>query len=448
MSLQVSRILHAGYLLQHANTRIAFDPIFENPFSVNCYAFPSVAFDLESIKRLKLDAVFISHYHDDHCSLQSLDLLDRETPLFMFCVFEEMFSLLRELGFKKVHSLKLNGSIQVGNFKITPRRALDQDVDSLFQIQVAGLNVLNVVDSWIDPETLDVLLQEPPWDLILWPFQTMQELEVLSPLRAQAPLQTLPPEWIEQLKILNPRIVVPSSCQFLFEDWSWYNQVFFPISYQNFKKTLKDILPQTQVVQLDPGSSMQIDRGSVCKAPSLDWIKPVGPQNLDYTYQPLHRAPRTSEIAKKLPAPSTSETHWVDHYCKTELLKKYCELGEPNDFYFQKEIFWNLRVYDHSDEILNYYYSLQQNKITWLDHKPKNISWLTEVPLIKIYNALKKGESLTSMYVRINDEVFEPKIEKELKDVDLLEDPLIRCLFNGSFAAYQKYQLKKIRQHT
>lgn len=33
MNLQISRILHAGYLFEYGDQKIAFDPIFENPFS-------------------------------------------------------------------------------------------------------------------------------------------------------------------------------------------------------------------------------------------------------------------------------------------------------------------------------------------------------------------------------------------------------------------------------
>jgi putative membrane protein len=74
MTLKISRILHAGYVFECAGRRIVFDPIFENPFSRNCHAFPAVRFDLEQIRALPVDAVFISHFHDDHCSFESLDL--------------------------------------------------------------------------------------------------------------------------------------------------------------------------------------------------------------------------------------------------------------------------------------------------------------------------------------------------------------------------------------
>jgi L-ascorbate metabolism protein UlaG (beta-lactamase superfamily) len=83
-SLTISRILHAGYVFDCGATRIAFDTIFENPFSHNCHAFPDVAFDVDQIRCQRFDAVFISHFHDDHCSLDSLDLLDRATPLYLY----------------------------------------------------------------------------------------------------------------------------------------------------------------------------------------------------------------------------------------------------------------------------------------------------------------------------------------------------------------------------
>ncbi|HEY8272332.1 MAG TPA: MBL fold metallo-hydrolase, partial [Pseudobdellovibrionaceae bacterium] len=260
MSLKISRILHAGYVFECDETQIAFDPIFENPFSRNCYAFPSVRFDHEQITKVKFAAVFISHFHDDHCSLESLVLLDRKTPIYIYCIFEELFSLIRALGFTHVYSLEMNVPVVIGSLEIIPWRALDADVDSIFQIKAAGLNVLNVVDSWIDFATLSELARSAPWDMVLWPFQTMREIEVLAPSRATVATGELPTEWIEQLKILNPKYVVPSSCQFIQESWSWYNHAFFPISYRQFQKEIEDALPDSQVVRMNPSVAVVLDK--------------------------------------------------------------------------------------------------------------------------------------------------------------------------------------------
>jgi hypothetical protein len=48
------------------------------------------------------------------------------------------------------------------------------------------------------------------------------------------------------------------------------------------------------------------------------------------------------------------------------------------------------------------------------------------------------------MYMRINDAVFDAEIERELLDADVVDDPLIRCLFSSSFGAYQAAQLRRL----
>jgi L-ascorbate metabolism protein UlaG (beta-lactamase superfamily) len=445
VALQISRILHAGYVFEYDGVRIAFDPIFENPFSGNCHAFPDVAFDRRRIGELNLPAVFISHHHDDHCSLESLDLLDRRTPLFIYCLHEELFAWVRELGFTDVRSLMLDQPVHVGPFEVVPRRALDADVDSIFHIKVAGLNVLNVVDSWIDEETLSLLARSAPWDVVLWPFQTMRELEVIAPARAAPASGDLPPEWIEQLKVLRPKVVVPSSCQFVFEDWSWYNRAFFPVSYLGFQQQVEAVHPHTRVVRMDPSVSFAFDGDAVTPAAPLGWVIPVGEQRVDYAYDPELSPPAMTEIARRFPPLTTAQSEAVERYCRTGLLDRYRELGAPAEEYFRKTRIWKLSVYDHSGSVRNFHYRLEEDAITAVSEDDGPVAWTTEVAQAKLHAALFAGETLTSMYLRINDVVFAPALEEEIQDADVVDDPLVRCLFNGIFGAYQRAQLERLK---
>ncbi|MCC6137949.1 MAG: MBL fold metallo-hydrolase [Bdellovibrionaceae bacterium] len=442
--LKISRILHAGYIFECAGEQIAFDPIFENPFSKNCYAFPNIKFHTSQIQQLRFSAVFISHYHDDHCSLESLNLLERSTPIYIYCLFEELFTIVRSLGFTHVYSLTLDQPVLIGPFQVIPRKALDEDVDSLFQIKAAGLNVLNVVDSWIDEDTLTALLKNTPWDMILWPFQTMRELEVISPRRAAPAPQALPTEWIEQLSALNPRFVIPSSCQFVQENWSWYNTAFFPITYKQFHQEVEHALPNTKVVRLNPSASIELCKTSLTEAPPLTFIETIGEQNLDYTYVPNTIPQTTSQIAKNFSPLSATQEEKIKKYLSWDLIKKYESLEHSHDSYFQKPKFWRLMLYKHDGSASTFNYSLTGNNIKLISENTTHIDWLTEVPIAKLYAALEQGETLTSMYIRINDTLFPPDVEKEILDVEITLDPLIRCLFDGVFGAYQKAQLKRI----
>lgn len=444
--LKISRILHAGYVFECDGTTIAFDTIFENPFSRNCHAFPDVRFDHALIRRQRFAAVFISHFHDDHCSLESLDLLDRATPLYIYCIFDELFAMVRQLGFTQVHQLQLNVAVQVGPFAVVPREAMDADVDSMFQVRAAGLNVLNVVDSWIDQGTLAQLAGEAPWDMVLWPFQTMREIEVLSPSRAAAVPPALPEEWIAQLKALAPRYVVPSSCQFQQEPWSWYNRAFFPITYRQFAQEVGAALPEAQVVRLDPSVSVLLDAVSLRPAPALDWVLPVGAQDVDYHYEGNAAPPRTADIARHFAALSDAQYARVMDYCRRGVMAKYGEVEAASDYFGQARV-WRLSVYDHAGEGVHFHYRLEGDGTAHAleeggDAPP--LGWTTEIPAAKLYAALELGESLTSMYMRINDTVFDDDTERELEDADVVDDPLIRCLFSDTFGAYQAAQLRRL----
>ena len=448
MTLTISRILHAGYVFECGATRIAFDPIFENPFSRNCHAFPSVRFDQDGIRGTRFDAVFISHFHDDHCSLESLDLLDRRTTIHIYCLFEELFAMVRELGFVDVRPLAIDLPVEVGPIVVTPRAALDAEVDSMFQVTAAGLNVLNVVDSWIDPEGLETLARHAPWDMVLWPFQTMREIEVLSPSRATPAPPELPTDWIEQLALLRPRYVVPSSCQFLQEPWSWYNEAFFPISYRQFGQQVEAALPGVRVMRLDPGVAVTLEREGMRPAARLPWVIPVGEQDVDYRYDPQLVPPATADIARRFPALTDAQAARVNAFLDAGLLDTYRGMELPEDSFFEKPRTWQLTVFDHTGAATRRRYSVEGDRIAALPPDAGAPSWTTEVAIAKLYAALELGESLTSMYMRINDTVFDAETERDLETSDLVDDPLIRCLFDGAFGAYQAAQLRRLKERT
>lgn len=455
-SIKISRILHAGYIFDHNQTRIIFDPIFESPFSGNCYSFPPVRFDTKIIQELSFAAIFISHYHDDHCSFESLTLLDRSTPIYIHCIYEELFELIGELGFKNINQLKFDEGVRVGDFVVTPRRPIDDHIDSILQIKVGNLNILNVVDSVLDSDTLEVLKSEGPWDLVLWPFQTMRETAVLSPSRASLSGAEIPSDWIEELQVLNPRIVVPSACQFSQEQWSWYNNTLLPITYRQFGEAISASLPESKVVRINPGCSFVLDQQSLEPAGRLEWVVPIGDQEVDYEFNPSASIPSTAEIAKKFVPLSSIERNRVFAFCENEILLRFRDL-EPTPF-FSKVRVWRLSLFDHTGVESIFCYSISQNSIELISTArstaasstaaSSQVSWVTEVSIAKLFLALERGETLTSMYVRVNDVVFSHDVEKDLKQMDVLEDPLIRTLFDGRFGDYQREQLRRIKSST
>lgn len=447
MSIQISRILHAGYLVESLETRILMDPLFETPFSRNCYAFPTVSFDEVFIRNQSFDAVVISHYHDDHCSFASLDWIDRGTPIYMYCLYDEMFDLLRELGFHNLHPLKIDSPVTIGSITFTARRAFDKDVDCLLQLRTQNLNILNVVDSWIDDDTMNLLEKEGPWDVIAWPFQAMREVDVISPLRAMEPVQNVPEEWLEQLERLQPHYVIPSSCQFQMESWSWYNHYFFPISYDAFQKSVEERMAKTKVWRLDPSQGIRLSAQSAEPCAPFPGVKLLEPANsVDYSIDIERSIPSTESVAQHLPAVSEQQALRVSHFLAEELAERWKSIDLDSSDYFKTPKLWHLTVWDHESNPHHIYYRVQEFHCDILSGLSAPAQWRTEVPMSTLYGALENGESLTSLYARINDERLAQAVEMEIQDCDVLLDPLLRCLYAGEFASYQKAQLFKLKQ--
>ena len=132
-------------------------------------------------------------------------------------------------------------------------------------------------------------------------------------------------------------------------------------------------------------------------------------------------------------------------YCQTGVLEKYAEVaGDTASAYFDQPRIWQLSVYDHAGAATRFRYRLAPGGAASPDEGGAAPAWTTEIPAAKLYAALELGESLTSMYMRINDTVFDADTERELAEADVVDDPLIRCLFSDGFGAYQAAQLRRL----
>lgn len=446
-SFTASRVLHAGYLFQAAGESILMDPILETPFSHNCYAYPAVQFFEDEIEKLQVDAVFISHVHDDHLCFKSLNRLSRKTPIYLYAEEPIYFEMLKSLGFNNVFGLKLDQKVCIGqHFQVTPRLALDPQVDSLFQIQIGDFNILNVVDSWVDPQALKQMQDVKKWDLILWPFQTMREIQVLSPNRASREKE-IPAEWGEVLRQLNPRFVVPSSCQFRHESWSWYNEALFPIQYSDFKEWLAQILPQAQYLRIDPSKGFFFSKEAIQSSPDLKILKCLEEGEVDYHYDENHQAPPVGLIAENLPVLSGEDLRWVLNYCQKELVQELTDKAQTLDCLLDYCCVWKLVLHGSAEKAYSFTYDIQGDAVELLTQENANQvepTWLTEIPAQKLWSSLKSGETLTSLYLRINDMTFSSEVECGLEELDLMEDPLIRVLFDGKVFRYHKQQLAEL----
>ena len=197
------------------------------------------------------------------------------------------------------------------------------------------------------------------------------------------------------------------------------------------------------MIRLNPGNSFLLTQTGSHFTDALPWVHPRGDQNVDYVYSSNVTAPTTAEIARHFPNISGDQQKRIDHFCEHEILQRYIEIGPPHSQYFQKKRLWRLTLVSATEQY-SYYYLICDEFMQRLEAPDRPLGWSTSIPTAKLFSAIEHGETLTSLYLRINETVFDPITELELETVDLLEDPLIRTLYNGVFAAYQKNQLRRL----
>lgn len=447
--MKISRIFHAGYIFEADGVRILFDPILETPFSFNCYANPDVSIDLERFKLQGFDAVFISHFHDDHFSLESLQHLDSKVPIYIFCSGDLHEILLRELGFVNVKTIKVGDFIDLGGLRIRVWPALEVEVDSIFEILSKDTKVLHVVDSWMDWDTHKELVSKGPWDLILWPFQTLREIDCLSPRNAPEPDFEIPIEWQQQIGEFSYKYIVPSSCQFSFEPWSWMNKFFFPISYQSFSKTIKQISPNAVVQKMEPGEVFLLSSSGLSKGISLDFVKrkSASPEIAYGEVMDSKDIPSLQQISKHFPVLNFDQTAIVEQFLKEHIIHRY-EANPSADAFFKCTRPWLLRIHWESSRFDDLYFEVNSHCVSIVEvDKVREVEWFTEIVAFKLWSALTQGESLSSLYIRINDTGDDVPKARTPDQADVLQDPLLRALFFDSELSYQRAQLRRIKPH-
>ena len=450
MNIKVSRVLHAGYIFETPVGKVLMDPIFEDPFSYNCEPFPKIRFDLEQIKKQKWEAVLISHIHDDHFSLVSLDLIDRNTAIYLHCEDLEAVDFLNKMGFQNVHLIKPFQKLNLAGLEIQTWPALNE-VDIVIQLTYQNIQILNVVDSWLHPETLADLIKIH-WNLILWPFQLMREIEILTPHRFLGQTDEYPVEPQNQLSQFQTQAVVPSSCQFIFKEFgvekNWQNQFYFGFSYQKFSNLMQQLNPAAAIYRLDPGQSVLVNSQDIKKADSISWIRPMDNKTVDYEFNPDIIIPQMNGYIGHL---LSVEIDQIKNFCENGLIQYFDENGLELFHYFPKGFIWNLQVV--GDWQQSYYFQFVADRKNQHGFQVQlvrpvtdsKVQWLTEISAYKLHSALNRSESLSSLEIRINDRNWlwsEGDEFSDLNSPDVVEDPLLGILYSSGELSYQRAQLK------
>jgi L-ascorbate metabolism protein UlaG (beta-lactamase superfamily) len=146
---------HSSLLFQSTTHTVLIDPCFRWKRGL-----PAEVLD---VARLKLDAVCISHSHWDHCNIETLLWLDKDTPILIPTIRHPtgfnppIAPVLKNLGFTKIREVSNWESVSIGDIQFIPvpfhgeQEEPDIEMDHYtYVLKTEGLCLYGAVDASSD----------------------------------------------------------------------------------------------------------------------------------------------------------------------------------------------------------------------------------------------------------------------------------------------------------
>ncbi len=255
--IKTTLIGHACLLIQSRETTILTDPVWFDylweEINVLC---PSIV--LEKDKVPPLDVLNISHRHQDHFDVRTLAYLAKNqrivTPDTLILAPQDnlLLDILNELEFKKIKVVSDFEPVQIKDVTITPTPSRNQLSTAEDPFPEHGLlvndgevTIWNQVDSLVNPDIIQKI-NELYGQIDFFHSRFVPLIE--GNLSYNKPI-TLPVDeyctFLNVVKALGPRMVVPGSAAFRYRDeLSFMNQVSFPTTQDQFLRDLAAFCPE------------------------------------------------------------------------------------------------------------------------------------------------------------------------------------------------------------
>ena len=169
MATGIKFLSHASALIKTADSSIIMDPwLIGSCYWRSWWNYPPV--ERESLHKLKVDAIYITHVHWDHWHGPSLKKLFSKDTLIITHDEPNKRSIndLRDIGFKNIKLLKHGETFELGEIKITPYQFGLFLNDSALVVETPDLKLLNANDCKIAGAALrSIITRHGPFDFAL-----------------------------------------------------------------------------------------------------------------------------------------------------------------------------------------------------------------------------------------------------------------------------------------
>ena len=352
-------LANAGVMFEHNSFNLLCDPwLTEGIYDGSWYHYPKLnTFSPATLP--KIDALYISHIHPDHCDIGTLTKMSKNVPVIIYRhKFPFLKNVLTRLGFSKIYEISEGQYVDLQNgprlflygpfsqSRFTPNK-VPNFVDSSLVIKWDGFTILNANDNVPTVETPKLLrATHGEFDLALlqysgaassYPdsFENMSHQEKLNAAERKSRLYL--ERLCETAKVLQPIYAMPYAGEFVYGGRNWRKNMY--LADPTLEHTLPyvcETVPEVKFFRLREGGAFKVDSGII---ESGEWkgaldIDAAKLAKLEYAKNFLAHHKFTYELDFK-----------VSDYLRTELLplmrcarKRLWEYQKRLDFFMDYDV--------------------------------------------------------------------------------------------------------------
>ncbi|HKE01128.1 MAG TPA: MBL fold metallo-hydrolase, partial [Planctomycetota bacterium] len=287
--MRITALGHAAALVElRSGARLLLDPWLEDPaYFHSWWHFPPLRRKIADLGRV--DGVYLSHDHPDHCDPKTLRQLPRDTEM-LIAAFESraVDRILEGLGFTHVRRMPFRAPFEWRGAEIECVRTDLPWEDSSLRVTDAGTTVFDMNDCKLHDATLDALGREWKVDVALLPYSGAIQFPTCYEMDARTKLELCARRRVDHLRLfvdrakrLRPRHAVPFAAGYCLpspEQW-WMNDVNNITSPADALAKLAEEAPRAhdggpvRGLLLLPGDAWDPERGAQPAGAPVDWSR-------------------------------------------------------------------------------------------------------------------------------------------------------------------------------
>ena len=281
---------HAGWSVFCKGCHLVMDPVLDEPFELgNSFFNPPREVDKGKIPRV--DIIYISHIHMDHCDKPTLEYFAKKYQPQILCPNDlDLKGKLAGFGFEKIKPMKAWESFDFGPFHFftTPSISYFSEIELGLVITAGGMTLWNQIDTSVDLRiiwTVKNKLGCGP-DIVFCPFQPMREWTSLWPEETDFPHKRLENMISKALALEARHVILASGSICAKKGYEFLNPRWYPVSKPQFIKRLKDKNPSQKAYDIEAGAVLRLDTDKNLMLGSSHFIKQTGERE-DFSEKPF-----------------------------------------------------------------------------------------------------------------------------------------------------------------